>query len=63
MVDWFRLGYAVAYVAFAVGAASSVARFYSRGLVVRLWGWDDSAACVVFVGLRMGFGVEMCEVC
>jgi hypothetical protein len=49
MVDWFRLGYAVAYITFAVGIVSSLARFYSRALVVRLWGRDDTASCLVFV--------------
>ncbi|KAF1810376.1 hypothetical protein P152DRAFT_460492 [Eremomyces bilateralis CBS 781.70] len=45
----FELAYVVAYITFAIGTLSSIARFYSRALVVKSWGWDDTASCVVLV--------------
>ncbi|KAI8943410.1 hypothetical protein NX059_001422 [Plenodomus lindquistii] len=45
----YELAYAIAYVTFAVGIASSIARFYSRALVLKSWGWDDTASCVVLL--------------
>lgn len=45
----YELAYAVAYITFALGVLSSVARFYSRALVVKSWGWDDTASCAVLV--------------
>ncbi|KAF5024534.1 hypothetical protein F66182_3297 [Fusarium sp. NRRL 66182] len=41
--------YVLAYVTFAVAMVSSFARLYSRALVVKSWGWDDSAFCVVLL--------------
>ena len=45
----YQLAYGIAYFTFVVGVLSSFARFYSRALVVKSWGWDDSASCAVFV--------------
>jgi len=45
----FEWAYVVAYVTFAIGLLSSVARFYSRALVLRSWGWDDTTSCLVLV--------------
>ena len=39
--------YVVAYITFAAGILSSAARFYSRALVVKSWGADDTASCAV----------------
>ena len=43
----FVWAYVTAYVTFGIGILSSLARFYSRGLALRLWGWDDTASCLV----------------
>ncbi|KAF5009791.1 hypothetical protein FDECE_3998 [Fusarium decemcellulare] len=45
----FELSYVVAYITFAIGILSSAARFYSRALVVKSWGWDDWGSCAVLV--------------
>lgn len=45
----YELSYAVAYITFALGILSSIARFYCRALVVKSWGWDDTASGVVLV--------------
>ncbi|KAF4974569.1 hypothetical protein FZEAL_8541 [Fusarium zealandicum] len=47
--DLYGISYAVAYITFAVGLASSILRFYSRALVVKSWGWDDTSACFVMI--------------
>lgn len=45
------LAFAVAYVTFAFGLLTSVFRFYSRAVLVKQWGWDDSFSVLVMVGL------------
>jgi hypothetical protein len=43
------LAYAVAYVSFFFGVASTVLRFYCRQYVLRIWGWDDYVAVAILV--------------
>ncbi|KAL6915402.1 hypothetical protein FSST1_006897 [Fusarium sambucinum] len=47
--DLYVAAYVVAYITFAIGVLSSIARFYSRALVIKSWGWDDWASVVVFL--------------
>jgi hypothetical protein len=50
------LAYAVAYVSFFFGVASTFLRFYCRQYVLRIWGWDDYVAVAILVraaGLHM----------
>lgn len=43
------LAYAVAYVTFFFGVASTVLRFYCRQYVLKIWGWDDYIAVAILV--------------
>jgi hypothetical protein len=45
------LAYAVAYVTFFFGVASTVLRFYCRQYVLKTWGLDDYIAVAILVGL------------
>jgi hypothetical protein len=55
------LAYAVAYVSFFFGIASTVLRFYSRHYVLKTMGWDDYVAIAVLVRTP-SFGVTaFCE--
>jgi hypothetical protein len=45
------LAYAVAYVTFFFGIASTVLRFYSRHYVLKTFGWDDYIAFAILVPL------------
>jgi hypothetical protein len=45
------LAYAVAYVTFFFGIASTVLRFYSRHYVLKTFGWDDYIAFAILVRL------------
>lgn len=47
--DLYVAEYVVAYITFAIGILSLIARFYSRALVIKSWGWDDWASVVVFL--------------
>jgi hypothetical protein len=49
VLSLFEWAYVVAYITFAIGLLSSIARFYSRGLLLKSWGWDDTASCFVLV--------------
>jgi hypothetical protein len=43
------LAYAVAYVSFFFGVASTILRFYCRQYVLKIWGWDDYVAVAILV--------------
>ncbi|CAF3466700.1 unnamed protein product [Fusarium graminearum] len=47
--DLYVAAYVVAYITFEIGILSLIARFYSRALVIKSWGWDDWASVVVFL--------------
>uniref|UniRef100_A0A4E9EGD4 Uncharacterized protein n=1 Tax=Gibberella zeae TaxID=5518 RepID=A0A4E9EGD4_GIBZA len=47
--DLYVAAYVVAYITFAIGILSLIARFYSRALVIKSWDWDDWASVVVFL--------------
>jgi len=48
-IDLYEWAYVVAYITFSIGLLSSIARFYSRALILKSWGWDDTASCAVLV--------------
>jgi hypothetical protein len=43
------LAYAVAYISFFFGVASTFLRFYSRHFVLKTMGWDDYIAIAILV--------------
>ncbi|CAO2654610.1 Nn.00g113430.m01.CDS01 [Neocucurbitaria sp. VM-36] len=45
----FEFAYALAYITFVIGTVSVIARFYSRAVLVKSWGWDDTAAIFVLI--------------
>lgn len=52
-----QLAYAVAYITFLFGLLTSLLRFYSRAVLVKQWGWDDSVSVPMMVGTR---GMSKC---
>ncbi|CAN9246739.1 unnamed protein product [Alternaria alternata] len=48
-IDLYEWAYVVAYITFSIGLLSSIARFYSRALILKSWGWDDTASCAILI--------------
>lgn len=47
--DLHGLGYAVAYILFALGLCTTGLRFYSRAVLSKQWGLDDYSSIAVLV--------------